>query len=280
MKKILLFSLVMLLTVGAAGCKKSHKGHHNDDDDDDASKSEMSDSCASASTSTSESAVADFSYEDDPEAYEDILADFLEAIEYEKNFDNEMAQNGINDPGLLRELKTKLPNKLASIYSKYLSANELKKLTNVMHDDVYKHFREKQPLISQDYNQAGAAIARGETSPIERIEVSSEFAEAMEKLLDAQDFEKQMVQLRPVLEQYPNMTPDLVNAILDRLPRIMTNIYSKYFSVNDIKQLTIMEKIPVFKKYREKEVEITKEIMKEVQKMIRDYYNAQSAVPN
>lgn len=253
MKKLLLLSVITLLAIGASSCKNSQ----------DSSKSKES-----ASVSESEK---DFSYEDNPEAYKKLVFDFLEAINYEENVESQLAQSGINDPGLLSELREKVPSKLVKIYAKYYTANELKQLTDLHQDSLYKRFGELQPQIYQDYAKAGFAIGSGEPSPIEQIKVSSEFADAMEEYLKAQNFDKQLEKSRPLLTQN-GLSSDKVDEIIKKMPMLMTKIYSKYFNVDEIKQLTLKEQLPIVKKFHEREVDMTTEIMKETENIVEEYY--------
>ena len=67
------------------------------------------------------------------------------------------------------------------------------------------------------------------------------------------------------------MTPSLADKVIEEMPAIMTRVYSKYFSVNEIKQLTAMFKVPIAKKFRELAPDIMRETMQEAQKIYENY---------
>lgn len=259
MKKLLLFSLVMLLALGAASCK-SHKSH-----DDNSSKSELSDSKSK-------------SEKDDAEDFKDAVYEYLEAIEFEKNYrqnvNESYSQQGF-DPqeiqGMLDYVLGRLPDKMVPIYSKYFTADELRTLTKINLDEVFIKQRELQPQIDQDFMDEGEAFALGKPSPTASLMVSSDFDSAMREYMEADEYEKQIEQMIPMMVDIYDLDSDYFNEFCAAAPDMTVKIYSKYFSITDVKQLTALAKIPCFRKFRKNNAAIVEGMVNEAQNLAKEY---------
>ena len=136
-----------------------------------------------------------------------------------------------------------------------------------------------QPTMNQEIMQESQAFVSGSASPNAKVSVSSEFRDAMKKYLEAEEYGKQMEQMKPVFAQYmedSDAQPKL-DQLYEALPEFMTKIYSKYFTIDDIKHLTELSNQPISKKFRQETPGITEEIMIESQKLMEAFMTKQES---
>ena len=197
----------------------------------------------------------------------------LDATEYEKTMKERMVsaykQLGQEDnpyiDDFMNQLIEKMPDKMVDIYSKYFTLDEIKQLTEINKTEIQTKIRNLQPQISQDLMQEGQCFAKGEKSPSADIVVEKDFEEAVREYLQASGFDNQMKQMQSVLENFYKIPSGLLDGSLDKLsdhmPDMTIRIYSKYFTTNEIKQAIALAKTPCLKKFNEKTIAITQDIL-------------------
>ncbi len=126
--------------------------------------------------------------------------------------------------------------------------------------------------------------ATGSNTPQQQSKsgATQEFKAAVKALLDATEYEKtmkeRMVSAYKQLGQEDNpYIDDFMNQLIEKMPDKMVDIYSKYFTLDEIKQLTeinkteiqtneikqaiALAKTPCLKKFNEKTIAITQDIL-------------------
>ncbi|MBR5639776.1 MAG: DUF2059 domain-containing protein [Muribaculaceae bacterium] len=263
--KQLLLVVMMFLVVESTGCKNSHR-----DSDSGKSKSKKSKS------------KKDKKDEDDAEDYDTAVRELLEAMDYEQNTRanlyatySQMGFDAQYTEGLVDDLLEKMPDKMVEIYSNHFTVDEIKQLTKINGDPIFKKQREYLTQIYQDFMQEGRALATGEPSPSANIDVSSDFEAAMRDYLDAEEFDKQLEQLKPIMQQNYSSTYSDFDSFYEsycaEAPDMMVRIYSKYFSTSDIKKLTAFSKMHCSKEFRDKAPAITQEAMEATRPIVESY---------
>ena len=193
----------------------------------------------------------------------------LDATEYEKTMREKMVsaykQLGQEDnpyiDDFMNQLIEKMPDKMVDIYSKYFTLDEIKQLTELNKNEIQIKTRKLQPQISQELMQEGQCFAKGEKSPLADIVVEKDFEEAVREYLQASGFDNQMKQMLSVLENFYKIPSGSLGKLSDHMPDMMIRIYSKYFTTNEIKQAIALAKTPCLKKFNEKTIAITQDIL-------------------
>ncbi len=172
---------------------------------------------------------------------------------------------------IVNELVEKMPEKMVDIYAKYFTLDEIKQLMEVNSNEVQVKVRSMQAQCTKDLMQEGQYYALGKESPSAGIVVPEDFDKAMREFLEVSDFSKQMEKLQSIFLQNLG-SQSSVGGFNDMLPDIMVRVYSKYFTIADIKQLTDLAKMPIMKKFSEKTPAITQDTMSVTQEIMMDYF--------
>ena len=211
------------------------------------------------------------------------MKELLEAMDYQGRLETMLtayfSQVGYENQELVDEMKAKMPQVVAGIYSKHFSVDEIKKLTELNKDSIFKKVTQLQPTMNQEIMQESQAFVSGSASPNAKVSVSSEFRDAMKKYLEAEEYGKQMEQMKPVFAQYmqDSDAQSKLDLLYEALPEFMTKIYSKYFTIDDIKHLTELSNQPISKKFRQETPGITEEIMIESQRLMEAFMAKQES---
>lgn len=235
-------------------------------------------SCKQETTSTKSSTQKE---EVSSQDYDSAVKELLKAMNYQQNLETMLkasfAQMGSENQALIDELKEKMPNVMTGIYKNHFTINEIKELTALNNDSIYKKMMKMQTQVNQELMAEGQAFVLGKPSPNANVTVSSEFKDAMAKYLEAEEFTKQMEQLKPLFAQnYQNAGVDkALDDLYEKMPDMMTTIFSKYYTVDDIKHLTELSNKPISKKFRQETPAITQEAMNKSQKLIEEFFNKQ-----
>lgn len=176
---------------------------------------------------------------------------------------------------IVDELTKKMSDIMANIYSHHFSLDEIKQLIKLNQDEVRQKFNTLQPQLSQEMIQEAQCYASGQASPLADITVSSDFDAAMREYLVAEEFDKTIEMLTPILMQDLGSQEGLLDKYYEALPDMMVRIYSKYFTASDIRHLISQSNLPCAKKFREKTPAIAQECMVEMQKAIYDILHNQ-----
>lgn len=205
----------------------------------------------------------------------------LDVVEFEKTITNRLTESYkkfsrednpyVDD--IVKELVRTMPDKMVDIYSKYLTLEDLKQLTEINKNEIQIKIRNLQPQISKDLELEGLCIAKGEKSPSEGIVVDKDFDAAMKEYLKASGFDQQMKQMELVIENYFGMPSGTLNIMSNaKMPDIMTRIYSKYFTTSEIKQAIALAMTPCYKKFSKHTPAITKDTMEATSQITMDFF--------
>jgi hypothetical protein len=104
--------------------------------------------------------------------------------------------------------------------------------------------------------------------------VTQEFRTAVKALLDVTDYEGTMREnitsaYKQLGQEENPYVADFVNQLLEQMPDKMVDIYSKYFTVDEIKQLTEVNKNEIIIKLRKLQPQMSQELMQEGQSLAK-----------
>lgn len=230
--KKLFLMVVLLLAVVAIGCKSNSSS--------DASKE--------ASTTAKVDTVA-------------LMDELIKTSGMQENLEASLnsifAQMGYEDKELVEKMKQELPKITKEVYLKHFTIDEIKQIVELNKDEVKQKTTKKMPQIMEECFSEGMNYAVGKQSTT--VSVSDDFKKAMNEYLDADEFDKQMEQMSSVID-----TKDL--------REMMTGVFSKYFTVDEIKHLAELSKLPISKTVRDNQAVIAKEVQEKVGKLVRDHF--------
>lgn len=230
--KKLFLMVVLLLAVIATGCKSNSSS--------DASKE--------ASTTAKVDTVA-------------LMDELIKTSGMEENLEATLnsiyAQMGYEDKELVEKMKQELPKITKEVYLKHFTIDEIKQIVELNKDEVKQKTTKKMPQIMEECFSEGMNYAVGKQSTT--VSVSDDFKKAMNEYLDADEFDKQMEQMSSVID-----TKDL--------REMMTGVFSKYFTVDEIKHLAELSKLPISKTVRDNQAVIAKEVQEKVGKLVSDHF--------
>lgn len=244
MKKLFLM-VVLLLAVVATGCKGNPSGS-------------ASDASSASKAGTTANSDADALIDELIE-----VTDMKNSVEATLNSFLSQMGLGLKDKELVAKVLDELPQITKEVYSKNFSYDELKELLEMSKDEINQKMMKKLPQIMEESMAEGKNFALGQQSPTANMSVPDDFKAAMKDYFEAQELDKQMEQINQMLGG---------DASLDgALPDITTRIFSKYFTVDEIKHVTELSKLPIAKKMRDKQLPMAQEINEKIQKIIEDY---------
>jgi len=256
MKKLFLM-LVLLSSLVATGCKSSTPR----------SASDASESSEASSTSQEASVSENSNVDTDA-----LIDELIQVTDMEDNVEASLnamfSQMGYEDKELVAKVKKEIPQITKEIYTKYFTDKELKELLEMSKDEVSQKMSKNMPKIVEESFAEARSYALGEQGPNTDVTVSDEFKEAMTDYFEAVDFDKQMEQMNQELNGSSQTEMD------DVLPGMMMRIFSKYFTVDEIKHATELGKLPISKKFREKQIPMAKEMNEKMQKIVMDHLNS------
>ena len=230
--KKLFLMVVLLLAVVAIGCKSNSSS--------DASKE--------ASTTAKVDTVA-------------LMDELIKTSGMQENLEATLnsiyAQMGYEDKELVEKMKQELPKIKKEVYLKHFTIDEIKQIVELNKDEVKQKTTKKMPQIMEECFSEGMNYAAGKQSTT--VSVSDDFKKAMNEYLDADEFDKQMEQMSSVID-----TKDL--------REMMTGVFSKYFTVDEIKHLAELSKLPISKTVRDNQAVIAKEVQEKVGKLVSDHF--------
>lgn len=242
MKKLFLM-VVLLLTVVGTGCKGNPSG----------SASDASSASKAGTTANSETDA--------------LIDELIEVTDMKNNVETTLnsllSQMGLQDKELVAKVIDELPQITKDVYSKNFSNDELKELLEMSKDEINQKMTKKLPQIMEESMAEGKSFALGQESPTANVSVPDDFKAAMKDYFEAQEFDKQMEQINQMLGGGADMD--------GALPDIMTRIFSKYFTIDEIKHVTELSKLPIAKKVRDKQLPIAQEINEKIQKIVENY---------
>lgn len=234
MKKLILM-VMMLLVVAATGCKKS-----------DASASASSEA---SKESTSKAAVSDA-----------LLDELIESTDMVNTFETAavsiLEQLGINDKGYINKIKEELPGVAKDVFKKHFTGDEIKQIIELNKDEVQQKLIKVTPKIMEGTFSVALNYVNGEEAA--NPAVSADFKAAMNDYFEAAELDKQMASASSGTD-------------LSFLRDVMTSIYSKYFSVDEVKHLTELSKLPISVKARKETPAIQQEISAAMRSVIMNH---------
>ncbi len=233
--KQLLLVVMMLLVVAATGCKKSYAS--------------ASASSEASKESTSKAAVSDA-----------LLDELIESTDMVNTFETAavsiLEQLGINDKGYINKIKEELPGVAKDIYKKHFTGDEIKQIIELNKDEVQQKWIKLTPTIMEEAFSVAMNYVNGEEAA--NPAVSADFQAAMNDYFEAQEFDKQMEQLGSGED-------------INFLRNTMMGICSKYFSVDEVKHLTELSKLPISVKARKETPAIQQEISAAMRSVIMNH---------
>ncbi len=104
--------------------------------------------------------------------------------------------------------------------------------------------------------------------------VTKEFRTAVKALLDVTDYEGTMREnitsaYKQLGQEENPYAADFVNQLLEQMPDKMVDIYSKYFTIDEIKELTEVNKNEIIIKLRKLQPQMSQELMQEGQSLAK-----------
>lgn len=211
--------------------------------------------------------------------YRAAAKSLLQAIDFEKsvrdNLNSSFAQMGfvgqeVDD--LVDELVRQMPDKMVEVYAKYFTLSEINRLVEINKTEAQTKIRNAQVSLNLDLMSEGQCLALGEPSPSADIVVDPEFEKAMREYFVIINFDTQIRQILPMIEQNHGLKSGTLNGFCDAMPAIMVRNYSKYLTTSDIRQAIALAKDPVYKKLNENSVAISKDAMEVSLQVIMDYF--------
>lgn len=211
--------------------------------------------------------------------YKTAVKDFLDVVGFgntmKENLTATYAQFGLEGQyidDLVNELADKLPEKMADVYSRYFTLDEIKQLAEVNKNEVQVKIRSLQPQINKELIQEGQCYASGKPSPSAGIVVPADFDNAMREYFEMSGFEKQMEQLQSLFESNFGIQKGALGGLYNEMPDMMVRIYSQYFTTSEIQQAAALSAIPCMKKFIEMTPAISQDTIAVTQEIIMEYF--------
>lgn len=211
--------------------------------------------------------------------YKTAVKDFLDVVGFgntmRENLTATYAQFGLEGQyidDLVNELVEKLPEKMADIYSKYFTLDEIKQLAEVNKNEIQVKLRSLQSQINKELVQEGQCYASGKPSPSAGIVVPDDFDSAMREFFEVSGFEEQMEQIQSLLERSYGLQTGALSGLYNEMPDMMVRIYSQYFTASEIKQVAALSVIPCMKKFNEMTPAITQDTIAITQEIVMEYF--------